>query len=105
MTPPQTPPFDSARVWNGAAAYFEPRERGYWETARAYYPDADFETATAPGGGDPLYYAAFASREILAARQGPFGGLREGRRGKSRALRIRYPNRFGARARLSVHTR
>jgi len=70
MTPPQTPPFDSARVWDGAAAYFEPRERGLWETARAYYPDADFETATAPGGGDPLYYAAFASREALAARQG-----------------------------------
>ena len=70
MTPPLTPPFDSSRVHDGAAAYFEPRERGYWETARAYYPDARFETATAPAGGDPLHYAAFASREVLAERQG-----------------------------------
>ena len=71
MTPPLTPPFDSRRAWDGAAAYFEPRERGFWETARAYYPDAVFETATAPsGGGDPMYYAAFASRETLERRQG-----------------------------------
>ena len=70
MTPPHTPPFDSARAWDGVAAYFEPRERGFWETARAYYPDARFETATAPAGGSPMYYAAFASREVLAARQG-----------------------------------
>ncbi len=67
---PETLPLDSTRVWMGAAAYFEPREAGFWETMRAYYPDAQFETVTPPTGGEPLYYTGFASRELLASRQG-----------------------------------
>ena len=67
---PETLPLDSTLVWRGAAAYFEPRERGFWETMRTYYPDADFRIVTAPTGGDPMYYTGFVSREQLADRQG-----------------------------------
>ena len=67
---PDTMPLDSQNVWLGAAAYFEPRERGLWDAMRAYYPNADFERVTAPSGGDALYYAGFASRKYLADRQG-----------------------------------
>ena len=67
---PETLPLDSTLVWRGAAAYFEPRERGFWETMRAYYPDAQFRVVTPPAGGDPMYYTGFVSRDQLADRQG-----------------------------------
>ena len=67
---PETLPLDSTLVWRGAAAYFEPRERGFWEVMRAYYPDAEFDVVTPPAGGDPMYYTGFVSREQLADRQG-----------------------------------
>ena len=67
---PDTLPLDSQRVWLGAAAYFEPREEGLWEAMRAYYPDAEFEAATAPSGGDTLYYAGFITRKYLSDSQG-----------------------------------
>ena len=67
---PETLPLDSANVWRGAAAYFEPRERGFWEVMKTYYPDAIFNIVTAPTGGDPMYYTGFVSREQLANRQG-----------------------------------
>ena len=70
VKPPQTLPLDSTQVWHGAAVYFEPRERGFWELARAYYPDAEFEAVTAPKGGEPMFYTAFVSREQLEAQQG-----------------------------------
>lgn len=67
---PETLPLDSTLVWRGAAAYFEPRERGFWEVMKAYYPDAEFNIVTAPTGGDPMYYTGFVSREQLVDRQG-----------------------------------
>ena len=70
IKPPETLPLDSARVWHGAAMYFEPRERGFWELARAYYPDGEFHAVTPPTGGQTLFYTAFVSREQLAERQG-----------------------------------
>ena len=70
IRPPSTLPLDSTQVWNGASVYFEPRERGYWELARTYYPDGQFGTAIPPGGGDAMFYTAFLTREQVAARQG-----------------------------------
>lgn len=70
VKPPATLPLDSTQVWHGAAIYFEPRERGFWELARAYYPDGQFKAVTPPGGGDAMFYTAFISREQLALRQG-----------------------------------
>ena len=70
VRPPETLPLDSTRVWDGAAVYFEPREKGFWELARAYYPDGEFDAVIPPNGGDPIYYTAFISREQLAMRQG-----------------------------------
>ena len=67
---PETLPLDSTRVWRGAAAYYEPRERGFWEVMKTYYPDANFNVVTAPTGGDPMYYTGFVRREQLAERQG-----------------------------------
>ena len=67
---PETLPLDSTLVWRGAAAYFEPRERGFWEVMKVYYPDARFSVVTAPTGGDPMYYTGFVSHERLANRQG-----------------------------------
>ena len=70
VKPPGTLPLDSTRVWHGAAIYFEPRERGFWELTKAYYPDGEFHAVTPPMGGEPLFYTAFVSRERLAMRQG-----------------------------------
>ncbi len=70
IKPPDTLPLDSTKVWRGAAMYFEPREKGFWELARAYYPDGEFHAVTPPSGGEPLFYTAFVSRESLAERQG-----------------------------------
>ena len=70
VRPPETLPLDSTQVWRGAAIYFEPREKGFWELARVYYPDGEFDAITPPNGGDPMYYTAFISRELLAERQG-----------------------------------
>ena len=70
VKPPETLPLDSTQVWHGAAIYFEPRERGYWELARAYYPDGRFDVIAPPEGGDAMFYTAFVSREQLAMTQG-----------------------------------
>ncbi len=67
---PETIPLDSSEVWHGTAAYFEPKERGFWETMQVYYPDGDYGVETPPGGGEPLFYTAIVSREQLGARQG-----------------------------------
>ena len=67
---PETIPLDSSGLWHGASIYLEPRESGYYETLREYYPDGQFTEVRAPGGGEPLYYSAVLSREQLAARQG-----------------------------------
>lgn len=70
IKPPETLPLDSTQVWNGAAVYFEPREKGFWELTRAYYPDGEFHAVSPPVGGKPLFYTAFVSREQLAEGQG-----------------------------------
>ena len=70
VNPPGTLPLDSEKIWDGAAIYFEPRERGFWELTRAYYPDGQFDAVTAPNGGQPLFYTAFVSRDSVAERQG-----------------------------------
>lgn len=63
-------PIDSAKVWRGASIYLEPRETGFFETMRAYYPEAQFEEIRAPGGNEILFYSIKISAEQLADRQG-----------------------------------
>ena len=67
---PETIPLDASALRQGASIYLEPRESGFYETLKEYYPDAQFTEVRAPGGGEPLYYSAVISREQLAARQG-----------------------------------
>jgi 4-amino-4-deoxy-L-arabinose transferase-like glycosyltransferase len=67
---PTNIPIDPESVWLGAAIYLEPRESGFYDTLRAYYPDADFREIMPPVGGDVLYYSAYISREQLEAAQG-----------------------------------
>ncbi|HBJ32709.1 MAG TPA: hypothetical protein DDY93_15245, partial [Dehalococcoidia bacterium] len=67
---PETIPLDSALVWRGASIYLEPREPGFYQTLKAYYPDGQFTEVRAPRGGDPLYYSVVISAEQLSARQG-----------------------------------
>ena len=67
---PTNIPLDPDSVWMGAAIYLEPRESGFYDTLRAYYPDADFREIRPPVGGDVLYYSAYISREQLEAAQG-----------------------------------
>ena len=70
ISAPETLPLDSTQVWMGASAYFEPREKGFWEVMRAYYPDGDYKAVTAPNGGEALFYTGFVSHEHLAEQQG-----------------------------------
>ena len=67
---PANIPLSPSQVWRGAAIYLEPRESGFYDTLRAYYPTADFREVRAPSGGDALYYAAYISDEDLRAAQG-----------------------------------
>lgn len=67
---PTTIPLDPALVWHGAAIYLEPRESGFYDTLKAYYPSAKFREIRPPVGGDVLYYSAYISREQLEAAQG-----------------------------------
>lgn len=63
-------PLDAEQVWLGAAIYLEPREAGFYDTLKAYYPDAEFREVRPPMGGDVMYYSAYISREELEAAQG-----------------------------------
>lgn len=63
-------PLDPGQVWQGAAIYLEPRESGFYDTLKAYYPGADFGEIRPPAGGDVMYYVAYISAERLAAVQG-----------------------------------
>lgn len=63
-------PLDPGQVWQGAAIYLEPRESGFYDTLKAYYPEADFGEVRPPAGGDVMYYVAYISAEQLAAVQG-----------------------------------
>lgn len=67
---PANIPLDPQAVWRGAAIYLEPRESGFYDALRAYYPSADFREVRPPKGGDVLYYAVYISREELEAAQG-----------------------------------
>lgn len=67
---PTNIPLSPSQVWRGAAIYLEPRESGFYDTLRAYYPTADFREVRAPSGGDAVYYAAYISAEELRAAQG-----------------------------------
>ena len=70
ISAPTNIPLDPAQVWRGAAIYLEPRESGFYDALRAYYPSADFREVRPPVGGDVLYYSAYISREQLEAAQG-----------------------------------
>ena len=67
---PANIPLSPSQVWRGAAIYLEPRESGFYDTLRAYYPTADFREVRAPSGGEALYYAAYVSDDELRAAQG-----------------------------------
>ena len=67
---PENIPLSPSQVWRGAAVYLEPRESGFYDTLRAYYPTADFREVRAPSGEEALYYAAYISAEELRAAQG-----------------------------------
>ena len=67
---PANIPLNPESVWRGAAIYLEPRESGFYDTLKAYYPDADFRQIRPPVGGDVLFYSAYISREQLEAAQG-----------------------------------
>ena len=67
---PTNIPLSPNQVWRGAAIYLEPRESGFYDTLRAYYPTADFREVRAPSGEEALYYAAYVSTEELRAAQG-----------------------------------
>lgn len=67
---PANIPLSPSQVWRGAAIYLEPRESGFYDTLRAYYPTADFREVRAPSGEEALYYAAYISDEELRAAQG-----------------------------------
>jgi len=67
---PTNIPLDPKMVWQGAAIYLEPREAGFYDTLRAYYPTADFREIRPPMGGNVLYYSAYVGREELEAAQG-----------------------------------
>ncbi len=63
-------PLDAARAGRGAAIYLEPREASVFRLLRAYYPDARFEEARPPSGGEVMFYSAVISREQLEGAQG-----------------------------------
>ena len=67
---PENIPLDPQLVWRGAAIYLEPRESGFYDALKAYYPSADFRVIRPPMGGDALYYAVYISSEELEAAQG-----------------------------------
>ena len=67
---PTNIPLSPNQVWRGAAIYLEPRESGFYDTLRAYYPTADFREVRAPSGEETLYYAAYISDAELRAAQG-----------------------------------
>ena len=67
---PMNIPLDPQTVWRGAAIYLEPRESGFFDALRAYYPSADFREVRPPMGGEVMYYSAYISREQLDGAQG-----------------------------------
>ncbi len=67
---PESIPIDLKSVWHGAAVYLEPRESGFYDTLKTYYPDAEFHEVRPPTGGEVMYYAAYLSREQIEAAQG-----------------------------------
>ncbi len=67
---PENIPLDAQAVWRGAAIYLEPRESGFYDALRSYYPSADFREVRPPKGGDVLYYAVYISEGELEAAQG-----------------------------------
>ena len=70
LTAPTNVPIDPQLIWRGAAIYLEPRESGFYDTLKAYYPSADFREVMPPMGGDVMFYSAYISREQLEAAQG-----------------------------------
>ncbi|MXY46913.1 MAG: hypothetical protein F4Y44_08000, partial [Chloroflexi bacterium] len=70
ISAPANIPLNSDAVWQGAAIYIEPRESGFYDTLKAYYPDADYAEIRPPTGGDVMYYAMSISSEELDAAQG-----------------------------------
>ena len=70
ISAPANIPLNSDAVWQGAAIYLEPRESGFYDTLKAYYPDAYYSEIRPPTGGDVMYYAMSISSEELEAAQG-----------------------------------
>ncbi len=67
---PQDVPIDAGRVGHGAAIYLEPRDEAVYRLLKLYYADAAFRDVRPPGGGEPMFYVAEISRDLLEARQG-----------------------------------
>ena len=67
---PASIPIAAEKAWRGAAIYIEPRESGFYDALKAYYPSAEYREVRPPAGGDALYYSAYISREELEAAQG-----------------------------------
>ena len=70
ISAPVNIPLNSSDSPQGAAIYLEPREAGYFQTLKEYYPDADFTEVRPPAGGEPLLYIAKINPRILESRQG-----------------------------------
>ena len=63
-------PLDPAKAWLGASIYLEPREAGFYDVLKAYYPDAEFREFRPPAGGEPRFYSAVIRRAPRDRDQG-----------------------------------
>ena len=70
MRIPETAPISSETIWRGAAVFIEPREAGYLDVLRNYYPDAAHEQAFAPNSNLPLFYSIYIDETSIRDAEG-----------------------------------